>query len=146
MSKKLEVEVLNDVKIDDTLTQNKKLTEENKKLSKEVEKLLAVLETVNGQKTKLEEDFREALKVKDEAIKNEHQLRMLIGKYEESTKKSEEKEASLVGTLNSLANLFDICFTSLKDLNSILGVVERNSKSVLNDIELKVSAFNGPKE
>jgi hypothetical protein len=88
------------------------------------------------------EEVPSLIATREQSIKYEHQLREenIMLKSENGNLKYERDK--LINTLNELANLFGDTTTALKDLNSILGVVERNSKHVLENLEIKLDVFN----
>lgn len=109
----------------------------------EKEKQILFLQEENK---KIQEELDEAKRVNEQAIHNEHALRLDSNKFAGERKQFVEENENLKKTLNTLADLFNDSFVALKDLNAILGVVQRNSTTILGSVESKLNVFNGTTE
>lgn len=135
--------------MDITKVTKQQLFEEIEKLTKQNEKL---------QKQIVDQgDIAATIKLKDEAIKNEHQLRQDIKKLQDQVALNEKEKKVIIDNLqkekndvvtklNELAGLLEEYIISYEDQQKILNVVLKNNNYIQSALRQKIEIFNKGEE
>jgi parvulin-like peptidyl-prolyl isomerase len=144
-TKEVLIEKLTELQQEFTIT-NFKLEEQEKK-NKELQETNEKLKSTFEEELKSKQiELQTAIEVKDQAIKNEHEIRNKNDDRDSKIKILESENKELKIYLDTLTNLFNELFQTLKDNVNLFGVFYRNSVTIESTIEEKVKAFNSPKK
>lgn len=91
-------------------------------------------------------DIEATIKLKDEAIRNEHELRKKITSLESYIKEVEEQRNGLGSKLNVLAGILEEYVTAFEDQIKISGSIQRSNTYVQNALRQKIEIFNKGEE
>jgi chromosome segregation ATPase len=141
---KNELKELNEEFLESKIVRDKAIKEEHQ-LRVDLNALKKLKEVSDEQVSVVKSELEESTKVRDYAIKEEHSLKLQLSSKQERVEELIKVEETLRKTLNDLADLFNLTFVSLKDLNVLFSTIERNSKNVIENIENKLEVFNNPK-
>lgn len=124
--------------------ENLVLKTEKKGLEKDVFKLEKKIESDEKTILSLKEELRVTIETKDQAIKNEHQIRQELSKATSENDSLKKTNANLINSLNGLADIFNEILVSFEDQLKTLEVFQRNFKGAFQLVQAKVNNFNNP--
>lgn len=120
--------------MDTTKITKQQLVEEIEKITKENEQI---------KKEILEQgDVKATVKLKDDAIKGEHQARQENKILQERIANLEKEKNGLISKINELATLLEEYVVSFEDQQKIFSVVLKNNNYIQSALRQKIEIFN----
>lgn len=93
--------------------------------------------------TKLEKELKEAQKVRDEAIKNEFDLKKELEKRDQQITQINEQNKMLTEQLNKISAMFEEQYSIIADQMTMLQLTFKQISNSKQLLDIKLKEFNG---